>query len=394
MSSLFDVLQDNVQAYLDTLLDEPIEKIGLKKHPFGLDSKIISQQILGKKKAKLKLPTWYSKKNILYPSRTSIEQTSSEHTATYKATLIDGKKMLDATGGFGVDSYYFSKKVHQLYLLESNIDLFDIVAHNFKVLEVENVILLNQDSIDYLTQNDHYFDIIYLDPARRDTENKRVFLLEDCFPNVVEHLDLLLEKSSELLIKTSPLFDLKKGILQLKYVFEIHIIAVENEVKELLWRVSKKKSTEPALFCVSIYNEKINIEKFDFTEKYLPSICLPQKYLFEPNATIMKSGKIDVLAKRYHLNKLHQNTQLLTANNLVNFPGRVFEIYNVISFDKSNMKQHVENKNFIINTRNFHLTVNELRKKWKIKESNQDYLFFTTNAKNEKIILFCKKINF
>jgi hypothetical protein len=221
------------------------------------------QQIVGKQKAQQKLPTWFETANILIPPKVSIEQTSSEITAEYKASLIENGSLCDLSGGFGVDSFYFSKRCKQVVHCEWQPELSNIVAHNSKVLGAANIICKSGNSLDVLSQYEH-FDYLYVDPARRSTSQEKIVLLEDCEPNVVDLQDFYFSKTNQLLIKTSPLLDIVAGLQVLKNVAEIHIVAIQNEVKELLWLLKKGFQGEVTIVTKNLKKEAMETFTVDF----------------------------------------------------------------------------------------------------------------------------------
>lgn len=389
------ILQAEIQHFIQENITSDISKIALKKSPFkGVSSSELAEQISGKIKCKNKLPKWFATQGIYFPPKLVIEQASSEQTALYKSGLVYGN-LFDMTGGFGVDDYYFSLRCKNVIHCELQPELSQIVAHNFSVLGQKNIEFFCGNSIDYLSDNQLFFDIIYLDPARRNNNNDKVFLLKDCQPNIVEHLCFLWQFTNTILIKTSPMLDVWAGINDLHNVAEIHIIAVENEVKELLFLLKKNEhNTDILIKSVNILpteNQEFSFylsEKENLEETY----SLPKKYLYEPNAAIMKSGGFSVLSKKFHLEKLAQHSHLFTSQKLISdFQGRVFEIEQVTDFNKS-LEKTLKNQSFNITTRNFILSVADIRKKFKIKEGGEKYLFFTTDFNNKKIVISCKKI--
>jgi hypothetical protein len=218
-------------------------------------------------------------------------------------------------------------------------------------------------------------------------------MLKDCLPNVPDHLDFYFNYTNGILIKTAPLLDISAGLSELKLVKTIHIVAIDNEVKELLWELHKDHTGKTTIKTVNITKEKT--ETFDFVlNEYFdaPAYSLPQKYLYEPNSAVMKSGGFDEIGSFYNLNKLHKHSHLYTNSNLIPFPGRIFEIENTFPYSKMEMKEHLEHTKANITTRNFPETVESIRKKWKIKEGGNKYSFFTTDENNNKIVLICKKI--
>ncbi|MEN2402237.1 class I SAM-dependent methyltransferase [Flavobacterium sp. MC2016-06] len=388
------ILSKNIQEFITQNSSASITKLALQKNPFPeVDWILILNQIEAKSKAKDKLPTWFATADIVYPSKISVEQTSSEKTAAYKASLISGESLIDLTGGFGVDDYYFSKKFKTIAHCEINEDLSAIVKHNFEQLQVENCSFYANDSTNVLNNLNQKWDWMYIDPSRRNDAKGKVFMLKDCLPNVHDLLDFYFTKSDSILIKTAPLLDISAGLLELKSVKNIHIIALENEVKELLFEIHNQYSGKITLKTANILKDKI--ETFDFVlgdESDFPSYHLPQKYLYEPNSAIMKSGGFDEVSTIFKINKLHKHSHLYTSEELIDFPGRSFEIEKVIAYNKNDMKTSFLNQQANVTTRNFPDTVESIRKKWKIKSGGNIYSFFTTDKNDNKIVLICRKI--
>lgn len=387
------ILKPEIQDYIEANIRKDISKLAFQKNPFPeIDFAVLLNQIAAKSKAEQKLPTWYATKNIIYPAKLSIEQTSSEETASYKAEIVSGKSLIDLTGGFGVDSYYFSKKMESVVHCEMNAELSEIASHNFKLLPAENIECFAGDSSETLQKLNRKFDWIYVDPSRRSDAKGKVFLLKDCLPNVPELQDFYFGYSDNLLIKTAPILDIAAGLTELTNVRAIHIIAVENEVKELLWEISKEYNGSTKIITLNTTKEKT--EKLDFIlgENENAFYGLPKKYLYEPNSSIMKSGFFETVSAKFQLDKLHPHSHLYTSDKLLDFPGRIFQIDEVIKYGKAEMKQSLQNKKANITVRNFPETVENIRKKWKISDGGNLYCFFTTNMNNDKIVLLCTKI--
>jgi hypothetical protein len=387
-------LHQTIQEFISKNIGASITKLALQKNPFPeVDWILILNQIEAKTKAKEKLPTWFSTENIIYPGKISVEQTSSERTASYKASLISGENLIDLTGGFGVDDYYFSKRFTKVAHCEINEELSAIVKHNLEQLQVKNCFCYADDSANILKESEIKWEWIYIDPSRRNDAKGKVFMLKDCLPNVPESLDFYFEKADSILIKTAPLLDISAGLSELKFVKNIHIIALENEVKELLFEIHNHYSGEITIKTANLLKDKI--ETFEFIlgdESDFPSYNLPQKYLYEPNSAIMKSGGFDEVSSIFKIDKLHKHSHLYTSEELIDFPGRTFEIEKVISYNKNDMKTELLNQQANVTTRNFPDTVETIRKKWKIKNGGNLYCFFTTDKNDNKIVLICRKI--
>ncbi len=382
-----------IQNFINANINNDFTKTALQKNPFDNINWIdILNQIVSKSKSKTKLPTFFATENIIYPNKISIEQTSSEKTAAYKAEIVSGNSLIDLTGGFGVDDFYFSKNIKKVIHCEINSELSEIVAHNFKQLQATNIDCITGDSTVILNQLNQKFDWIYIDPSRRNDIKGKVFLLKDCLPNVPKLLDFYFQFSDRILIKTSPMLDLTAGLSELKNVKKIHIIAVDNEVKEILWEIENQLMNKTMVNCVNISkNSSIFASFFDKISKDC-EYGLPKKYLYEPNAAVMKSGLYHQIGVKYNLEKLHQHSHLYTSNHKIEFSGRVFVVEQCLEYNKQEMKFFLENSKANISTRNFPESVENIRKKWKIKDGGDKYCFFTTSINEKKIVLICKQV--
>ena len=387
-----NILQENVQQFINDHLNTDISKLIFKGSPFNnISIQELAIQIVSKKKCEKKLPTWFQTKNIYYPEKINIEQTSSEITAEYKSSIITGDSLIDITGGFGVDSYYFAKKVKKVTHCELNAKLSTIVNNNYQQFKTENICQISGDGIEYLKNNTEKFDWIYIDPSRRDEVNNKVFLLKDCLPNVPENLAFLFSKSKNILIKNSPILDISKTIDELNFVKEIHVVAIANEVKELLFVLEKDYKESIGIKTINYHKNITQIFDFKHLNKLNSNYCEPKKYLYEPNSAILKSGGFHEISNQFNLEKLHPHSHLYTSNNLIEFPGRTFLIENICSYNKKEIKKHLTENKANITTRNFPETVAQIRKKTKIKDGGSQYLFFTT-LKNENLkVLICSQ---
>lgn len=389
------ILHTHVQLFIQENLKTDVNKLILKGSPFkSISIQELANQIIAKQKSLKKLPTWFNCDNIYYPPKLSIEQTSSEVTASYKSKIIKGESIIDITGGFGVDCYAFSKEFKKVTHCEINEELSKIVAYNYQQFDIDNIKTIAQDGLEYLNTTNQKFDCIYIDPSRRSDIKGKVFLLKDCLPNVPENIDFLFEKANTILIKNSPILDITSTINELNFVKEIHIISVNNEVKELLFLLEKNYKESIKIKTVNLL--KNNKQNFHFNQKnnYKPTYELPQDYLYEPNAAILKSGGFSAVSYLLKINKLHQHSHLYTSKEVLkDFPGRIFKIQNVFPYNKKKIKKNIEVKKANITTRNFPKTVDQIRKETKLKDGGILYLFFTTNINNELIVVSCLKTN-
>ena len=390
-SSLLNI---DIQEFINSNLKSDVSALLLKGTSFPkVATKDIIEQIEAKKRCEKKLPSWFSSENIYYPNKLNIEQTSSEVTANYKSKLISGDSIIDLTGGFGVDCFSFSKDFKSVAHCEINESLSNIVRHNYKQLNIENIKTICTDGIDYLSHSKNKYDWIYIDPSRRHDSKGKVFFLKDCLPNVPEHIDLLFKHSKNILIKTSPLLDLSVVIGELKHVKTIHVVAVKNEVKELLWILEDQYQGDVTIESVNIKKHKEEYFKTSLKkETESESIYnLPLSYLYEPNAAILKAGAFHSISKQLDVYKLHKHSHLYTKNTLLDFPGRRFKVELMIPYNKKELKNSAISK-ANITTRNFPETVQQIRKKYKINDGGEIYLFFTTNINNKRVVIISKQL--
>lgn len=386
------ILDTEIQAFIKEHINADIQALLLKKGFFeDVSNAELVQQIVSRKKCQTKLPTWFSANGIFFPPKLNLEQTSSEITAQFKSNLVKGDNLIDLTGGFGVDCYYFSKIFKEIIHCELNQELSEIVEHNTQVLGVSNMECLCGDGLEILQNLKKSFDCLYIDPSRRNDKKGKVFLLSDCLPNVPDHLDELFNFTNTILIKVSPLLDITNGIKELHSVKEVIVVAVKNEVKELLFLLNKNYSGPISIRSVNIVGETAQEFEFTYNQSSVPNIGVPKKFLYEPNAAILKSGGFNEVSEQFGLSKLHQHSHLYTNENSINFPGRRFSIKEVIPYNKKAIKKLFGKTKANITTRNFPKSVEVLRKELGIKDGGDTYLFFTTNSDNEKVMLVCTK---
>lgn len=358
-------------------------------------------QIAGIQIAEKKIPQWAQTEGILYPKHLSMEQCSSEVTARYKASLVEGDSFADLTAGFGVDCSFIARRFRRADYVERQETLCCLAAHNFPLLGLSHINVHCADALTYL-QAMAPVDCLFLDPARRDSHGGKTVAISDCEPDVSRLEPLLVEKGRTVMIKLSPMLDIAAVLRDLRCVREIHIISVNNECKELVVilrrdsDVSESIGKEIIISCEQLVNNSPS-QHFDFTyaeerEAVCPITDKVGAYLYEPGAALLKAGAYRLLAARYGVSKLHLNSHLYTSDEPVAFPGRAFKVMAVSGFGKKDLKallSGVEKANLTV--RNFPSSVAELRKKLKLKEGGDTYLFATTLASGEKVLIKCRK---
>lgn len=375
------LLNKDVQDYINANLKTDLHSLLLKKSTFPeVSMQEIVQQIKGKQVAEKKFP-FLLQDGIIFPPQLNMEQSSSEKTALYKSEILKGKKFIDLTSGFGIDAYYLSQNFDDITLIEQNTELLEIVEHNWNTLG-KKARFINQKLEDFLNENQENFDTIYLDPARRDQNKNKVFLLEDLSPNILEIQEKLLSISNQVMIKLSPLIDLKYLISVLPPIFRIDIIALKNDVKEIVVFLSGENKKEIICNCVNLDSGESPFSFiFGEEENAQSQYTAPEKFIYIPNNSILKAGIFNLISEKFGIKKLHPNTHLYTsAEKLNEFPGRIFEM-EVVDSKKIKKKEQ-----FNIISKNYPLKPEEIKKKYGLKDGGNDYLIFTQSKKG-KIIL-------
>ncbi|MCK0132504.1 RsmD family RNA methyltransferase [Flavobacteriaceae bacterium F08102] len=387
------ILHPDVQDFIHSHLTTDLPSLLFKGASFeDLSIQEIVEQIEAKKRAKHKLPTWFKTDGIYYANKVNIAQSSSEKTATYKASLVHGTHLIDVTGGFGVDTYAFARVMSRVTHCEMNRELSEISTHNFNRLGVQNIHCVTTDGIAYLKQLTDKVDWIFVDPSRRHDYKGKVFLLADCQPNLIEALPTLFKASDQILVKVSPILDLSQTIEELQNVCAIHVVAVENEVKELLFILKKEHKPPIHIHTINFLKDKAVTFNADYQKGLTAAYAAPKTYLYEPNAAILKSGLFNEVSIKLNVDKLHVNSHLYTSERLMEFPGRRFKITANIPFDKKQLRKLIPTQKANITTRNFPISVADIRKKTKLREGGELYLFFTTDWENKRRVLVCEKV--
>ncbi len=375
--------------------DDDVRSLALHagRYP-GVDMRIAVTQIEGWQTARIKNPTWAATEGVIYPPRISMEQCSSEATALYKASLAKGESIADLTGGFGIDCSYMARNFSNAIYIERNSELCNIARKNFALLGLNHIEVVNGNSEEILKTLPQQ-SWIFADPARRDDAGRKVVALSDCEPDISKIEELLMSKTKKAMIKCSPMLDITAVCKTLHYVREIHIVAVNNECKELLLVLSKEQKKDLQMHCVNLQKDEkqlfsCNLQEESYIQDYTTKV---KDYLYEPNVAIQKSGCRSAVAKHYKIEKLHPNSHLYTSHKLIKeFPGRTFRVDGVSSFSKNDIKHLLGDiKQANITIRNFPDTVQTLRKRLKLNDGGDTYLFATTLADNNKVLIRCSK---
>lgn len=375
--------------------DADVKRLALQSHRYpDVDMRFALTQIEAWQHAATKLPEWAATEGIIYPGRISMEQCSSQPTALYKASLVHGETFADLTGGFGIDCSYISRRFAKGFYIERNTELCAIARHNFALLGLHHIEVINNNSEEAVSKAGKV-DWIYLDPARRDGAGKKVVALDDCEPDIVALRPALLKCADRIMVKCSPMLDITAACRQLHTVSDIHIVSVNNECKELLFILTAEECPAPTIHCINIKEDEKEEYTFPLGEEDIATYAADaEQYLYEPNASIQKAGCPASLCAAYGIKKLHHNSNLYTSAALAeNFPGRTFEVVAVSGFSKNEIKECIGGlKKANITVRNFPESVQQLRKRLKLGDGGDIYLFATTLADGRKVLIRCGKL--
>jgi precorrin-6B methylase 2 len=380
-------------AFIRSHANDDVRQLALqgKKNP-EVDMTYALDQIAGRQKARVKIPSWAANDGIVYPPHLSMEQCSSEATARYKAQIAGkGKRIVDLTAGFGVDMAFMSVNFTEAVHVEQQAALCAISSANYACLGLHHIHVVCCDGVAYLHQMEHA-DLIFIDPARRNEHGGRTYGIADCTPNVLELIDEMLEKADRVMIKLSPMLDWQKAVSDIGNVSEVHIVSVNNECKELLL-VIDRNATHLKVFCVNdaqIFSYTSNDEIRNFYQQ-----SSDPQYLYEPNASVMKAGCFQLIAQRYGTSQPDKNSHLFLSEQIIpDFPGRGFEIERICTMNKRDLKTGLAGiTQANIAVRNFPLSVADLRKRLKLKDGGDVYIFATTSAEKGHLLLVCRKIS-
>ena len=386
-------LNDTTRQFIRENLNADVPTLALKKAPVGTDFSLALLQIEARQLLRKKVPSWSENEGLLFPPHLSIEQCSSEASAKYKASLLQGHSFADLTGGLGIDTYFISRQFQQADYVEQQTELCELARHNFDVLNAD-IKVWNETAEDYLKHCEPK-DCIFLDPARRDAYGRKTVSISDCTPDVIDLQEKLLQKAEKVMIKLSPMLDISQALGELHHVKEVHVVAVSNECKELDFIMERDYQGEPQFVCVNLLTSQAKLCFTREEERSCPSRIADTvlNYLYEPNPAVMKAGCYKLLTERFDVLKLHKNSNLYTSEQFnPNFPGRIFKVEDWTPYSKK-IKQTLlsDVAQASIAVRNFPLSVAELRKILKIGDGDAIYLFATTLKGEKKIIIRTKK---
>lgn len=366
----------------------------------NVDMPLAVQQIEGRRTALAKWPSLYACHDYLYPPRLNREQASSEATARHKADLQPPTSAIttvaDLTGGMGIDTLAFARVADHVDYVERSPDLCTLMAHNLRALGITNVSIHCADSMEWLQQQDRHFDLLFVDPARRDKQGRKVAAFEDCTPDILAHQELLLSKGNEVMVKASPMIDITLGASQLAGVSDIHVIAVQGECKEVLFRCGKPDG-EPFIHCDHLHHGEVDEFAFtreDETRAQATYASEMKKYLYEPNAALMKAGPFKLISQREGLEKLAQHTHLYTGDRLLQrFPGRCFSVLAEVSPSRKAVAEAIPDGKAHVVTRNYPVPAADLQKQLGLREGGHLFVIATTLGSRRTAFL-CELIPF
>lgn len=391
------MIDEHTLAFIRDHAGDDVRQLALHAARYPkVDMRVAATQIEGRRLAATKLPSWAVAEGVIFPVRLSMEQCSSEQTARYKASLVGGERLADLTGGFGIDCSYMSDGFKETTYIERNEELCRIATHNFALLE-KNITVVNGNSEEMLASLAPQ-DWIFVDPARRSASGGKVVALSDCEPDVCRLEELLLQKAKRVMVKCSPMLDISQALRELHSVSEVHVVSVGNECKELLFILGGDTVDEPVIHTINFRGDSAQVLTYTVAEE-LDAVCdyttSVSSYLYEPNSSLMKAGCFRLPATRWGLKKLHRNTHLYTSGVLIKeFPGRVFKVKNIDGFGKNELKRlSSELKKANIAVRNFPERPEALRKRLKLGDGGDVYLFATTLNDERRVIIRCEKVD-
>lgn len=394
-------VSDAMFSYIACNIDADTCKLLLKDEPgLTFDKSFAILQIECRRKARNKIPELLRHSSFLFPKAISAEQCTHETVAQFHASLFESTdRVLDMTMGLGVDDYYLSKRVGSLTAVELDAEIAAVGKHNFEHL-APSVDVVEGDSVEYLRACNCTFDAIFIDPARRGDCGKRLYGLADCQPNVLNLLTLIKQHCNRLYIKASPMLDVTQSMLDLGMpLSDLWAVSIKNECKELLFKLDfNKGDSQVRLHALNHtgneWQQFTTIASDEMSSAFTPALAVEGAYLYEPNASVMKLGCYDALQQDFGIPLVSRNSHLMIGSEfLAQFPGRRFIIKEVIPFKDKNLKALGKRmKQANVTTRNFRLSADALKQRLRIKDGGSTYIFATTLASGDQVLIACEKV--
>ena len=415
MEEIRDILSPHFIEFIKEHSADDIVKLILSRDKYpSIDIGLAATIIEGRRKIANKVPEWGERFDLYYPNTLATEQSSSFRTATYKQQFIEEGTVIDLTGGLGIDTYYMAKKTERLIYLERDSQLCAAAQYNFAKLGATNIVThnceINKENLSTVINGNKQtaqktpYSLIYLDPDRRGSNNKRIYAISDCEPNIIDLKEELFRHTNKILVKVSPMADIKSLIKELPEVASTHILSIENECKEVLLLLSKEQQYKPEEVKIACVNFTKNGSDNPFIFTYIDELhAIPdyashiKEYLYEPDSSILKAGAFKTISKIYGIEKLEINTHLYTSSKAIKeFPGRVFKVKEVMEYNNRvlhNLSKIYPKAN--VSVRNFPLSADQLRKKADIEDGGDTYLIGTTisiERRSTKKIIICERV--
>jgi PG_1098 ferredoxin-like domain/THUMP domain-like len=395
------LLRPDIQLFIRNHELDDVPRLLLRhKHLHGIPFTRIAEQILGRRKAKEKLPKYYNAENILYPPALPFEQCSSQPAAIFKKDIVQSidrhshGQCVDLTGGFGVDALFLSSIFEKVHFVEPNPELAIMARHNHEIMGSRNIEYHNTNAAEYLKQTAFHFDLVYADPSRRAGTTKLI-RLQEYSPDILSLMERIFDHTDHFLLKTSPLLDIQQGLRDLPLTRTVYVVAVNHEVKELLFLCSKGYADEPLIEAINLQEDSAETFSFHLSGERTSFVQFeePKRYLYEPNAAILKAGAFKSIATRFKIFKLHPNTHLYTSDHkLHDFPGRLFEILALAKRQSPEFEKWFPLGKANVTVRNYPLTAQQLKKKIGLQDGGEMYLI-GFESPSQKMLAAARRIN-
>jgi 16S rRNA G966 N2-methylase RsmD len=391
------ILSSEVREFIRAHENDEVHELLLRHRQIGgVPIGTVADQIIGRNKTKHKLPAFYANSDIVFPPSVNLEQSSSEHTALFKTKILKSSprvsfgQAIDLTAGLGVDAFYLSKIFGHVLCVEPNIELMEITRHNHRALGRENISYYPGTAENFLSENGHLADFVYVDPSRRRSTLAKVTSFKDCDPDVTKLTGAIFQRANLMLIKASPLMDIQQGIKDLKFVKAVYVVSVDNECKELLFLCERNFVEEPCIEATNLSGDKTQSLGFKVSEERDLTIKSGETsaYLYEPNAAILKAGAFKVIAHKFQLLKVHPNTHLYTSEYLLpDFPGRAFKVESETKPEQKLLQHFFSEQKANIILRNYPTRIADFKKKTGLTEGGEKYLIGFTGVRKKHLVI-------